>query len=167
MDFFLTFLMVLPLTTCILSIILSKNGNWDTDFSKISGKYLYRYYSWYKNMHLGELIDKCEFRWIHYLNNVYTLISTKRCLQWYIYCMIWIPSVHLYSHLQLMRCFHIFLTLSLFQRKKLWLTMLYILPKVTSSEIMASSLKPSYFDSKIYVLSSLLRRSFFPWKHLY
>lgn len=24
------------------SIILSKNGNWDTEFSKISGKYLYR-----------------------------------------------------------------------------------------------------------------------------
>lgn len=29
------------------------------------------------------------------------------------------------------------------------------------------SLKPSYFDSKIYVLSTLVRLSFFPWKHLY
>ena len=85
----------------------------------------------------------------------------KRCLQWYTYCMMWTPSVHLYSHLQLMRYFPFFLTLSLFQRKRLWLTMLYILSKVTSSEIMALSLTPSYFDSKIYVLFCLHRLSFF------
>ena len=88
----------------------------------------------------------------------------KRCLQWYTYHMIWTPSVHLYSHLQSMRYFHIFFTLSLFQRKRLWLTTLYILSKITSSEIMASSLKPSYFDSKIYVLLGLHRLPLFLWK---
>ena len=29
----------------------------------------------------------------------------KRCLQWYAYCMVWTPSVHLYSRLQLVRYF--------------------------------------------------------------
>lgn len=61
--------------------------------------------------------------------------------------------------------FSYFCTLSLLQRRKLWLTELYNLPKVTSSEMMASNLKPSYLDSKIYVLSTLLRLPFFLWKH--
>lgn len=42
--FFLTFLMILPLTTYSISILLSKKGNWHTEFSNISGKSLYKYY---------------------------------------------------------------------------------------------------------------------------
>lgn len=41
----------------------------------------------------------------------------KRCLQWYTYCMIWTPSVHLYSYLQLMRYFHIFSHYLYFRQK--------------------------------------------------
>ena len=60
----------------------------------------------------------------------------KRCLQWYAYCMVWTPSVHLYSRLQLVRYFLFFLILSLFRRKRLCLTMLYILSKGTNLVIL-------------------------------